>query len=74
MPTCGFLESPSLTAAVTKIFPPLTIGEDQPRPGISAVHSTFSVFDQVAGNRVWDTGLDSGPRKRGHSGTSAGRA
>ena len=51
---------------------PLTIGEDQPRPGMSVVHSTFSDFDHFSGRLELATaGLEEGPRKDGHSGSAA---
>jgi hypothetical protein len=50
---------------------PLTIGDDHPRPGISATHSTFSVFDHFSGNPFFAlAGFASGPRKPGHSGSA----
>ena len=63
---------PSVTTVVRKTFLPLTIGEDQPRPGISVVHSTFSDFDHFSGRLELATaGLDEGPRKEGQSESAA---
>ena len=57
---------------VRKTLLPLTIGEDQPRPGMSVVHSTFSDFDHFSGRLELATaGLEEGPRKEGHSGSAA---
>src|ERR1700732_503439 len=51
---------------------PLTIGEDQPRPGMSVVHSTFSDFDHFSGRlELAAAGVEEGPRKEGHSGSAA---
>src|SRR5579871_2523274 len=48
------------------------MGEDQPRPGRSAVHSMFWVFDQESGRlALVAVGLEEGPRKEGHSGSAA---
>src|SRR5579864_380757 len=48
------------------------MGEDQPRPGRSAVHSMFWVFDQESGRlALVAAGLEEGPRKEGHSGSAA---
>ena len=63
---------PSVTAVVTKTLPPVTIGDDHPRPGIVATHSTFSVFDQRSGSALLSpTGFRSGPRNCGQSGSAA---
>jgi hypothetical protein len=57
---------------VRKTLLPLTIGEDQPRPGMSAVHSTFSDFDHLSGRLELATeGLEEGPRKEGQSESAA---
>jgi len=57
---------------VRKTLLPLTIGEDQPRPGMSAVHSTFSDFDHFSGSlELWAAGLEEGSRKEGHLGSAA---
>src|SRR5688572_16221071 len=56
----------SLVAAVMKTRVPHVTGEDQPTPGTSATHSTFSVFDQVTGRSgLVETGFECGPRNRG---------
>src|SRR5688572_8921534 len=56
----------SLVAAVMKTRFPHTTGEDQPVPGTSVTHSTFSVFDQLTGRFGFSaTGFEPGPRKRG---------
>src|SRR5262245_65351584 len=48
------------------------IGDDHPRPGIVATHSTFSVFDQRSGSALLSpTGFRSGPRNCGQSGSAA---
>src|SRR5687768_5824598 len=61
----GFIRC-ALVAAVMKTFVPHTTGDDQPTPGTSATHSTFSVLDQVTGRLgLSETGFESGPRKRG---------
>jgi hypothetical protein len=42
-----------------KILVPHTTGDDQPTPGTSATHSTFSVFDHVTGRLGWsETGFE----------------
>jgi len=49
-------------------LPPVTIGDDHPRPGISCDHSTFSVLDQRSASRACvPTGFDCGPRNCGHA-------
>ena len=54
------------TAVVRNTFPFHTIGDDQPMPGISATHSTFSVADQVFGSLGLSlTGSAPGPRNCG---------
>src|SRR5687768_8369434 len=61
----GFMRC-SLVAAVIRIRVPHTTGDDQPTPGTSATHSTFSVLDHVTGRLGWsETGFESGPRNRG---------
>src|SRR5271166_5444259 len=66
VPICGAFDLPSVIAVVTKILPPVTIGEDHPRPGIGTDHSTFLVVDQRSGSRASaPTGLASGPRNCG---------
>src|SRR5436190_13465613 len=67
-PTEGCFIGLSLVAAVRKTRFPHTTGEDQPVPGTSTTHSTFSVFDQLTGRFGFsETGFELGPRKRGHS-------
>ena len=57
----------SLVAAVMKTRFPHTTGEDQPVPGTSVTHSTFSVFDQLTGRFGFSAiGFEPGPLKRGH--------
>src|SRR5260370_39005787 len=46
VPICGVFDFPSVVTVVTNTLLPFTIGDDHPRPWISAAHSTFSVFDQ----------------------------
>jgi hypothetical protein len=72
VPTCGCFALPSVVTVVRKIFFPATIGEDQPRPGIVAVHSILDVFDHLSGRLALTAeGLEEGPRKPGHSGSLA---
>src|SRR6185436_12312136 len=67
VPICGGLDLPSVVTVVTNTLPPVTIGDDHPRPGISCDHSTFSVLDQRSASRgCAATGLESGPRNCGH--------
>ena len=48
---------------VRKTFLPETMGEDQPRPGIAAVHSMLDVVDHFSGRLELVTeGLEVGPR------------
>jgi hypothetical protein len=49
MPVEGALNAPAFTAVVTYTLSPQTMGDDQPRPGTSAVHATLSVADQRVG-------------------------
>ena len=66
-PSDGCFIGLSLVAAVMNTRFPQTTGDDQPVPGTSTAHSTFSVFDQVNGNFGFSaTGFEFGPRKRGH--------
>src|SRR6266446_2316412 len=51
-PFFGGSTSPELIAVVRNTFSPQTIGDDQPRPGISVFHETFSVLDQRSGRFV----------------------
>src|SRR4030095_14201491 len=68
VPICGGFDLPSVVTLVTNTLPPVTIGDDQPRPGISCDHSTFSVFDQRSASRACvPTGFDSGPRNCGQT-------
>ena len=61
----GFIRC-SLVAAVRKTLVPHTTGDDQPTPGTSATHSTFSVLDHLTGRLgLSETGFESGPRNRG---------
>jgi hypothetical protein len=47
------------------------MGDDHPRPGISADHSTFSVFPHFSGSRAFVlTGFESGPRNCGQAASS----
>jgi sorbitol-specific phosphotransferase system component IIC len=47
------------------------MGDDHPRPGISADHSTFSVFPHVSASRAFVlTGFESGPRNCGQAASS----
>src|SRR5215216_6576051 len=68
VPVWGGFDFPSVVTVVTYTLPPVTIGDDQPRPGISCDHSTFSVLDQRSASRVCvPTGFDSGPRNCGQT-------
>src|SRR4030095_9551225 len=68
VPICGGLDLPSVVTVVTYNLPPVTIGEDQPRPGISCDHSTFCVLDHRSTRRgCVPTGFDSGPRNCGQA-------
>ncbi len=49
MPVDPALNRPEFTAEVTNTRPRATIGDDQPRPGISATQATFSVVDHFVG-------------------------
>src|SRR6185503_14146632 len=67
VPVCGGFDFPSVVTVVRYTRPPVTIGEDHPRPGISIDHSTFSVLDQRSARRGSVlTGFESGPRNCGH--------
>src|SRR5882724_4028553 len=64
--------SPELMAVVRNTRSPQTIGEDQPRPGISTFHATFSVADQWSGKFVLvATPRAPGPRNCGQETTGA---
>src|SRR6185503_19819014 len=68
VPICGGFDLPSVVTVVTNTLPPVTIGDNHPRPGISCDHSTFSVFDQRSASRAFaPTGLESGPRNCGQA-------
>src|SRR5215210_82108 len=68
VPICGGFDLPSVVTVVTYTLPPVTIGEDQPRPGMGCDHSTFSVLDQRSASRGWvPTEFDSGPRNCGQT-------
>ena len=61
-PSEGCFIGLSLVAAVMKTRFAHTTGEDQPTPGTSATHSTFSVFDQLTGRFGFsETGFESAP-------------
>ena len=66
VPSYGGFIGCSLVAAVMKTLVPHTTGDDQPTPGTSATHSTFSVLDHLTGRLgLSETGFESGPRNRG---------
>src|SRR5688572_17614938 len=68
VPVCGGFDFPSVVTVVRYTLPPVTIGDDHPRPGIGCDHSTFSVLDQRSASRgLVPTGFDSGPRNCGHA-------
>src|SRR6187549_3200950 len=69
MPLPGALKALVLTADVTKTRSPQMIGDDQPRPGRSAVHATCSVVDHDTGS-VASSAMPAplGPRNCGHPG------
>src|SRR5687767_15549516 len=68
VPICGGFDFPSVVTVVTYTRPPVTIGDDHPRPGISCDHSTFTVFDQRSANfALAATGFESGPRNCGQT-------
>src|SRR5215813_124765 len=72
VPICGGFDLPSVVTVVRYTLPPVTIGDDHPRPGISRDHSTFCVFDQRSGSRACaPTGFDVGPRNCGQPESSA---
>ena len=67
-PLTGCGSSPALTAVVTNTCSPETIGELQPRPGMSMVQTTFSVSLQRSGRSGWSGATPaSRPRNRGQS-------
>src|SRR5438093_13295081 len=51
-PFLGGSTWPELIAVVRNTFSPQTIGDAQPRPGISVFHETFSVLDHRSGRFV----------------------
>ncbi len=60
-----------MVAYVTRTFPLVTMGDDHPRPGISADHSTFSDFPHCSASRGFVlTGFESGPRNCGQADSS----
>src|SRR5688572_19679133 len=66
VPSDGCFIGCSLVAAVMNTRVPQTTGDDQPTPGTSETHSTFSVLDHLTGRLGWsDTGLELGPRNLG---------
>src|SRR3982751_800605 len=68
VPTCGGFDLPSVVTVVMYTRSPVTMGDDQPRPGISNDPSTFSVLDQRSASfGCVPTGLDSGPRNCGQT-------
>jgi hypothetical protein len=61
-----------LTTVVRKTRLFETMGDDQPRPGISVFQATFSVADQRSGNPgASETPRASGPRNWGQSDRAA---
>src|SRR3954466_9547956 len=67
MPGEACLKLPELTAVVTITWSPQTIGEDQPRPGTSALHPTLMVVDHLSGRlSIAETARPAGPRNCGH--------
>src|SRR6185503_2843374 len=68
VPICGGFDLPSVVTVVTYTLPPVTIGDEHPRPGISCDHPTFSVLDQRSARRACvPTGVDAGPRNCGQA-------
>jgi len=51
---------------VRNTLSPETMGDDQPRPGISASHSTLSVFDHLSGSIPLDATGWMAPRTTSH--------
>src|SRR5688500_19440865 len=72
MPLPGALKALVFTAEVTNTRSPQTIGDDQPRPGRSAVQATRSVADHETGS-VASSAMPAplGPRNCGHAGGAA---
>src|SRR5687768_4445270 len=74
MPVDGALNAPGLIADVTNTRSRQTIGDDQPRPGNSTAHATFSVVDHFCGSDDSSaTPAPRGPRNWGHSAGPAAR-
>src|SRR5215207_1835595 len=72
MPFPGALKALALTAEVTNTRSPQTIGDDQPRPGRSAVQATCSVVDHDTGSRASSAMPAAfGPRNCGQPGLAA---
>ncbi|MGV2339919.1 MAG UNVERIFIED_CONTAM: hypothetical protein LVR18_39975 [Planctomycetaceae bacterium] len=70
-PFFGSSDSPVFTTVVKKTLPPQTTGDDQPRPGKSRFHATFSVADQTSGKPLPNaTPAAPGPRNCGHTDAS----
>ena len=68
MPVDGALNVPGEIADVTYTRSRQTMGDDQPRPGTSIDHATFSVVDQRSGSDDSSAMPDpDGPRNCGHS-------
>src|SRR5215217_6645354 len=74
MPFDGALKAWLFTAEVTKTRSPHTIGDDQPRPGRSAVQATCSVVDQDTGSEASSAiPAPFGPRNCGQAAGAAAR-
>src|SRR5215212_5120454 len=74
MPFEGALKVFVFTAEVTKTRSPHTIGDDQPRPGRSAVQATCSVVDHDTGSEASSAmPAPFGPRNCGQAGGAAAR-
>src|SRR4029450_7384299 len=72
MPADAALNALALTAVVRNTRSPQTIGDDQPRPGTSATHATFSVVENVTGSvESSATPAPPGPRNCGQVGGGA---
>src|SRR6187551_3083520 len=76
MPGDACLKSRAPIAVVTITWSPHTIGDDQPRPAISARHATLIVVDHLVGSVATDdTARPAGPRNCGQvasTGSGAG--
>src|SRR3954470_20457395 len=67
MPGDACLNALALIAVVRNTWSPHTIGDDQPRPGTSAFHTTFVVVDHVVGSvSMAETARPACPRNCGH--------